>query len=494
MGALLFCVPGPEHLPARSLDYAQILGYGRMQTHCSTQLKDGLLKVEFDSTDSSKLQIPWRIDQERSYLLTTCSLPISEKPYHLSLEIARGTLSRLKNVLEICRASKIVVSDEVMQEHAESIKHFTIAATTDHDSPESSESACNSLDAAVRAFTHLAVIYQDASLDFVKKQAPKRIFLFGCQLRDQVPSADTTSTLKQLYNTAMIAPVWKDCEAETGHINLDHIEQQIQWCRSNSMRVILGPIANLDSLNVPDWFYLWEQDFTNILSFLQKYIEAVVNRFANHVDLWYCASGINTANALALTEQQQLHVLVASIELLRSYDRKSPVLVSFDQPWGDYLRNTTRDLSPIHFAEEIIRANLGVSGIGLELNFSDCDGATFPRDPFEITELLDQWGSLGLPLFVTLTVPSSKRNDPHSELQLPEEEDLLFKINRRFQRTFTEQIVPTLATHPSVQGLFWNHLTDATNHQFPNGGLFDRSDKPKSTLRSLAEIRSRYLT
>ncbi|MCC9604813.1 hypothetical protein LOC68_26125 [Blastopirellula sp. JC732] len=493
MGTLRFYAPPIDQL-SRRYDAAYVVDYDQVPRRSKVKHDGKILSIEFEGDDSVKMRIPWNVDESRSYMLVTCSLRPRTEPYHLALEVARGVLCRLKSLVAVCDAADIEQTEAFYEALGNAIDAFTIAATRDHHGTASQQAARDCIIHTAKAFAHLTAVYRDAAIDFIQEHAPHRTFLYGINIRNTHPSADASALLRPTFNTAVVTPVWKDCEPNEGRFDFDKVKERIRWSRSQGLRVVGGPVANLDELHVPDWLYLWDDDFTSVLGFLMQYVETTTRNLNGMIDLWYCSSGINTTRDFHLTEEQQLRLLVGSIETMRRNDPQTPVLVSFDHPWGDYLSHSHRDLSPIHFAEEIVRANLGVTGVGVELNFNDCDGAVFPRDPFEVIRLLDHWGMLGLPLFVTLTFPSSRRFDKRAQRQISDNKTPTFPISRRRQREFVESLVPLILSHPQTQAIFWNQFSDATPHAYPNAGLFDRRDRPKSTLRSLREIRQHYLT
>ena len=83
-------------------------------------------------------------------------------------------------------------------------------------------------------------------------------------------------------------------------------------------------------------------------------------------------------------------------------------MISFDQPWAEYLAKEDFDLSPLHFADALVRADLGVAGVAMEMNLGYWPGGTQPRDLLAISRHLDRWSLLGIPLLAYLTLPSQE--------------------------------------------------------------------------------------
>ena len=115
---------------------------------------------------------------------------------------------------------------------------------------------------------------------------------------------------------------------------------------------------------------------------------------------------------LALSEQERLRLVARTVELVRSLDPDTPALVSFDQPWAEYMRQRHSDFPPLHFADALVRAGLGLAGLMLEINVGYLPGGTLPRHPLEFSRQLDAWSLLGLPLWLSLCAPSGDHDDP----------------------------------------------------------------------------------
>ena len=168
----------------------------------------------------------------------------------------------------------------------------------------------------------------------------------------------------------------------------------------------------LDPRALPDWLYLFEDDFESVLDFVSAFVRAAVERYRGKVDYWICAGRVNTAEVLTLSEQERLRLVARTVELVRSLDPDTPALVSFDQPWAEYMRQRQSDFPPLHFADALVRAGLGLGGLMLEINVGYCPGGTLPRHALEFSRQLDTWSLLGLPLWLSVSAPSGDGDDP----------------------------------------------------------------------------------
>src|SRR5439155_7651438 len=157
-----------------------------------------------------------------------------------------------------------------------------------------------------------------------------------------------------------------------------------------------------------------------LLGFMLDHVRAVVERYLGKVDLWQVAARLTHGHALGLSEEARLQFAAKAIAVVRQLDPTTPLVVSFDQPWAEYLASEQLDLAPMHFADALVRADLGLSGLGLEINIGYHPGGSMQRGPLAISRLVDNWSLLELPLLVALTLPSSAADDPqaHSNVRV----------------------------------------------------------------------------
>jgi hypothetical protein len=249
-------------------------------------------------------------------------------------------------------------------------------------------------------------------------------------------------------------------------------------------------LIQLDRRFLPDWLYVWEGEFEDVLSFVSEYVEAVVTRYRGRIDVWQCAGRLTSSDVLSFSEEESLRLAARVVELVRSLDPDTPVVVSFDQPWAEYMNRRELDFPPLNFADALVRAGLGLSGLMLEMNVGYYPGGTLSRDLLDFSRQLDYWSALGLPLHVGLCVPSSSHDDPLARRRVrlaPE------SWTPKLQQAWITQYVPLVMAKPYVQGVIWNQLRDCEPHEFPHGGLFDLRRHPKPALRVLASIRQMHL-
>ena len=170
--------------------------------------------------------------------------------------------------------------------------------------------------------------------------------LLGADLGVALLDGPTGRLFLQTFNAAQVPIRWRDTETTEGHFTWTANDKQIDWCRKHNLTVLAGPLLMLDQAALPDWLYLFEDDFESVLDFASALVRAAVKHYRGKVDAWICAGRVNTAEVLSLTEQHRLRLVARSVELTRPLDPDTPVLVSFDQPWAEYMRERHSDFPP----------------------------------------------------------------------------------------------------------------------------------------------------
>jgi hypothetical protein len=204
---------------------------------------------------------------------------------------------------------------------------------------------------------------------------------------------------------------------------------------------------------------------------------------------------MNLPAGIELDEEQRLKITVEAVDRVRSLDSRTPMIVSFDRPWAEYIAAEDQELTPLHFADTLVRGNLGLAGVGLELNLGYWPGGSAMRDPLEISRLVDRWSQLGVPLVLQLTLPSQNTPDPlarHHEK--PNYCQPFHPFTPTEQAAVLNRVGTLLLAKQPVQALFWNQVRDDAPHDYPQGGLIDLGGKAKPIVSVLAKLRSELLS
>jgi hypothetical protein len=494
MGQMRFRLAERDRLPDDALQRIYVAGIEDFPWSTRSTWDRDELVVSRGVDDSGYVYVPWRVDGHGQRLLGTSTLMEREAPYLLEVELARGLIQRLRSRVFIWEWLGMTTPEPLTAKLGEATKLFSRAATSQRDIPEAARLANEALTAGLTAADELVAHYATQALDARQRQTPVSTLL-GVSLG---PSAPPLAMKRQLVDacTIMQLPVgWRSIENREGKRDWKATDEQLAWCQSAGLKVAAGPLLRMDDRGVPDWMYLWEGDDDNLVRLLLDHVRAVVSRYAGRVHLWHVASRVNNGRLMSLDEESRLNLVAKAVQVVRKIDPRTPTVVSFDQPWAEYLVEQDNDLAPWHYADALVRADLGISGFGLEINAGYWPRGTAHRPAFEYGRLVDQWSQLGLPLMVLLTAPSSAEPDPLAVTSIrPEPVEPSKGTGDDPQSAWARLVAPLMASRPSVQVLIWNQLADNEQHEFPHGGLFDAQGKAKPSLAMLRDLRKSSTT
>lgn len=446
------------------------------------------LVVERAASESGNVYIPWKIDRHGVRVLSTSTLMERERPYLLEVELARGLIQRIRNRLFIWEWLGLETPAPLAQQLQTATREFSLAATSQSELAEAAVAANRAISLALAAAENLTAHYTAQALSARQQQTPASA-LMGVSLDPEAPSTKVRRQLVDACNIIELPVSWRAIEQREGQRDWKATDTQLAWAQTAGLKVSAGPLLRMDDWGVPDWMVLWEGDFDNIARQMLDHVRAVVSRYAGRVHLWHVSSRVNTGKLLSLAEEQRLHLVAQALDVIRQMDPRTPTVVSFDQPWAEYLAHKNEDLAPLHYADTLVRADLGLSGLGLEINSGYFPGGSGPRATFELGRLIDQWSTWGLPLMVHLSTASSVAAD----IQATPEIELAYPTADNPQHAWAASVLPLLLARSTVQVVIWNQLSDHSPHQLPNAGLFDILQHPKPTLELMRELRKSCL-
>jgi len=412
-----------------------------------------------------------------------------DRPYLLEVELARGTLNRIRNQLAAWEQAGLVIPDPIRTRLSAVTETFSRAVTSQLESVQAAVLASEVLAEGLSLTVALGATYAQQQLAMRHASGNKLVTLLGSNLGGAPLDKQAAKKFLGTFNSAVVPMAWNQLEQDEGQYSWDLTETQMAWCKTNKIKICSGPLIHLDGANIPNWLVLWEEDLENLTSLIAQHVRAVVQRYRGRLHVWQAASRVNSASFLGLSRQDTMRLAVFIVETIREVDPQTPVVISFDQPWGDSRSSQDAEL-PVYLADTLVRSSLGLAGIGLELKVGyHPEGSSF-RDLIEFSRQLDRWAMLGMPLLVSLVVPGGEGADPLAKTNSMPSPDVWTK---KRQEEWVREYIPVLLGKQAVQGIMWNQFCDAHPHDLPHGGLIDVQAEPKPALGSLTAIRKAHL-
>ena len=318
------------------MDRTYIAGLDCVPTVCRKIWEsDRLLRLERDTHESGNVYIPWQVEGHGELLLCTATLMERDRPYHLPVELARGSVNRLRTKAETWKLAGLRVPDSLAAQIQAASQTFIRAATSQRDE----FAAATAAEDAIRQSSgrHGAVGGRICPAD-----AP-------VPARGRGPSAHAVGRKRGQRHDA--------CQRGA------HVSSRVQLGRralllarhpARARPLGMGAVRQTGAMVLParsegDWrppgtaaphscrtgWQPERMDLAGLAKAVRKFVETAVERYRNQVHLWHVVAA-TTADPW-LGDDQKLRLSAMVIETARRRDPRTPVFLSVDQPWGESL-------------------------------------------------------------------------------------------------------------------------------------------------------------
>ena len=487
MGEMRFVVHppvSPEEWPEHQEAY--LSGFDGRIFPTQIEFDGNLLSCRRSYSDSGKMSVPWPVEGFGRPVITTTSLREREQTYFLPLELARGKLSQCRDQAAVWEMARMAIPTEFTQLQSRAFRCLAHASSSQHDLDVCSRSAQESLTLACTAADLLADSYVRQRMASIQRSTQHAPNLLGSTGDRSLFDQSQANIFFETFNTACVPIRWTEIEAEEGHYDWSLVDQLVEMCASRRAVVRGGPLISLGAKGLPSWLATWSHDFLNMMSFVCDFVDTAVSRYQGQVRIWEISTSGNLGGAFDLTEEQCLSLTARTLEAGVRTDSDSQFFIRIEQPWGEYQKEGHHQLSPFQFVDALVRSNLGLTGVSLDVNVGYRGHACFTRDLLSISRLIDMWSLLGLQIHVNLACPSATEDDPNADPAFPIRENALENAwSEETQNSWISDVISLLTAKPSVTGVFLRNFSDGSPHRFANSGLLDISGRPKKMLAAI---------
>lgn len=501
--------------------------------------------------------------------LRTCLLPDRERPYLLSLELARHRIMQFLNKLEDWALFDLSADDPVVQQFERARTAFTEALVRQRshsdDHPllagaypvETDRLAYRSLVLAVDAGERLALrdaarrlpirlagkLYEDAAERFeaIQQERPPKDApimlpgangvvlpsrpLLGCSVSPAPYSEERAKALVSSVDFVSMPMRWADMEPTEGKYAFSTTDRWIEWAvRKAKLPIAAGPLVDFRAAAVPDWLYIWENDYETLRELVVEHVKQIVTRYRRTVKRWTVASGLHVNTQFRLGFEQMMDLTRLSVHVVRRLHPGASVAIELTQPWGEYYAFNRRSLPPYLYADMLTQAGIQVDAFALRLQMGQPVPGQATRDLMDFSSLLDRYARLERPIIISsLGVPSATLSEEQSPIRQgsdsdegPESgdedgfeadrdgeepvskeasEDLApgfwrGRWNEQLQADWLASATAVALAKPFVHSVCWQELSDASaQHEMSSGGILQADGTPKPAFRAMMQIR-----
>jgi hypothetical protein len=538
MAIMRFRIPNASDFDPRFWQAAFVAGIDGRPLKSKNKIDEDILILDIDSSDSCKLSIPWPTKDFGPVVLTTASLRSNQPPYDLTLELARGTLHRIRTNAFFWDRTGVRIPNSHSELIDQASDIFVQAILEKENKPLSDNLAQQAIDLTVSAARPLVRAYVTQNLHARLRNNEKLQTLFGVRLPNSTNWKHLAEQLLPACNTVSIDCALPISNNSTSTDSQRRTLEQLHWAKENNLRVVSGPLVTPNDVRSAQSDPSCDS-FESMMENILNKVKYTVSKYHGNVQLWDACNGLSNCQSTGLDDAQSFKLACNVINLIHNLDPKTPLIFSVDIPAAENMRLNNRAINPLVFAESLIRAHdRSIAGIGLELNLNTWPNGTLPLDLPGLSDLIDHWSSQNRSLLVRLTTPldlssPSLQTLDYSKNQTSsivsnwiypvkltatafqdDDDDTAPEINPSQIATQPNsekdcnaqpnlaskpmppsglEILQLLLAKPNVDAILWNQCQDSSEFAIPNVGLFTKDLQPRSIVECMTRLRSQYL-
>ena len=478
---------------APNLAGAYLVGTDDVPIRADLTRKKGLISCKKRAAGPAALSMLWDVKGVGTVMVETVRLMERDRPYILTVEMARGRLIRLQQKLE----------DWGMMEHEQAhdfgalvdeARDLLIKALQADSDSEASHYGDESLALAIKAGEKIAQTHASILLSRRRQSSglPRRIFGATVNL-DRLSDAYRQRVLAAC-DFAAVPFVWRDIEPTEQNFNFKPLDQWVEWLAKKRMPLKGASLLSFTETSVPDWLYIWEHDFETIRDLAYEHVKRVVSRYAQYVHVWDVVEGLHAQSCFTLNFEQIMELTRMATAAAKQVAPRSLCLINIAAPWGEYYARNQRTIPPLLYADMVLQSGVAFDGFSVQFRFGAQKDGMLARDMFQISSMLDQFARLGRPLHISaVQVPSAvptEANGGGPDPVLAGGGSWGEPWNERVQSEWLQRFVELALSKPYVDTICWDKLADELEPPVPHGGLLKDNLEPKPAYDALMKLRA----
>lgn len=476
--------PSAQRSGFRDLRGAHLLGADAVPVRGELRMDNGEIACDPRQDDPTGLSLLWPVPEYGAVQIETTRLPQRAKPFLLPLELVRQRLMRIN----IKREEWGLFDYPAMDDFAGTIdeaRALFVQALQAADQPERAATLSEqALHKALTASEEMCSFHANVFLNRRHQTGGFARPFLGVAAPNGAPKQETLVRIRGAFDFLRLPLVWREVQPKENVLKYDVAESWAVAAKKAGLGLLGGPLLNFGVRFVPDWMYIWENDFETIFEYAQEHLRKTVKRFADKVQTWIVASGLHADNALAFSFEQVMELTRMATNVARAAAPRAKILIELVQPWGEYYGRNQQTIPPFLYADMLVQSGINFDGFGLQLLFGiESDGFHF-RDPLQVSALIDRLANLGKPIHVTaLAAPSGMSHATGGSWR--------GEWTEQSQAAWIDATTQLALSKPYVECVCLHELMDGPETMIPSSGLIAANGAPKPVLAKLSQLRTR---
>jgi len=448
--------------------------------------KNGLIECKKPSLGTAGLALLWSIDGFGKVLLPTTCLPERTRPYNLNVEITRAKLMQIINKREDW---SFFNSIEGLGNTSKQAQDLFIQAVQSISKPEpASKLADESLKKAVVFSEKLATRQAESLFDTRSKSHGFGRGCLGCRINlRQINNPKYVEKLLELFGFVIIPINWAQIESHRGSYDFSTVDACIEALGERKLAIGAGPLLCFSKENLPKWLLRSRAGFEKIRDTAYQFVLRVVRRYSGIIRTWSVINGLNVYNHFGFNFEQVLEMTRAANMAAKQGSDKALKITEISNPWGEYYATMPNTIPPLVYVDMIVQSGINFDAFGLQMQFGKNQAGMHIRDMMQISAVLDYFGPVAKPLYVTdVEVPSQNGDGLHEQ----EAAGIWHQEwDQSRQGQWIEQFYKIALSKPFVDAVAYSNLTDVKDSTIANSGLLTDQLKPKKSYQTLKKLR-----
>ncbi|MEM9373365.1 MAG: endo-1,4-beta-xylanase, partial [Planctomycetota bacterium] len=310
-------------------------------------------------------------------------------------------------------------------------------------------------------------------------------------------ATDAAKNLAQRVSDFVTLPMrWIEMEPAEGEYAFARTDRWIEWAiRTAKLPVVAGPVVDFRPQSVPDWLYIWENDYDTLRELVYEHMKAVVTRYRRTVSRWTVCSGLHANRNFAFTFEQMIDLTRICVLVVRKLHPRAKVQVEIVEPWGEHHSSDRRSLPPTLYAEMLAQAGVQFDALALRVQMGVPAPGLTTRDLMSFSAMLDQYATLDRPIVLSAVGAPAASIEPPGD----DEPGVPAGFWRRpwsnqAQAEWASAFLTAALSKPYVQSVCWQDLSDrpaasVSRAEMLHGALADADMAPRPVHAALTELR-----
>ena len=447
--------------------------------------KNGFIECERPNLETAGLALLWPIDDFGRVLLPTTCLPERQRPYNLNVEIARAKLMQIVNKREDWLFFNSV---EDLEDICKEAQDLFIRAIQNISEPSlASKLADESLKKAIVYSEKLAIKQTESLFETRSKSHGFGRGCLGCRIDPmQIDDPVYVEKLLELFGSVTIPINWAQIESHKGSFDFSTVDACIDALGERRLALAAGPLLCFSKKYLPKWLLRNGAGFEKIRETAYQFVSKVVTRYSSVVHTWYAVSGLNVFNHFGFRFEQILEMTRAANMAVKQGSDRALKIIEISNPWGEYYATTSNTIPPLVYMDMVVQSGINFDALGLQMRFGKNQSGMHVRDMMQISAILDCFGSIAKPLYITnVGVPSRDGTGLHDGKVAGiwhEEWD------QSRQGQWIEQFYKIALSKSFVSSVTYSSFADTKNSVIANSGLLTGRLEPKESFRTLKKL------